>query len=1486
MNIFLLLLLLLPSSWGLDIASATETPARNISTDCTAWSKNLNCSMSNQQLVDNAVDQLATGGSFVLSVTASTPLASSGGVSPNITIQQANGSQNGFLSSMDWNTFNNKQPSGNYLTSVTANSPLSGLGTSGSPLIFTNPGYITNVGIGTINTLSYWNNTNTIGSLNTSTYPSLTELSYVKGVTSSIQTQINSKGSGTVTNVATGAGLSGGPITGSGTLTLDLTHANTWTGQQIFNTSNVGIGSATPGEQLDVTGTIRASSNILIGAQSVCQANGTNCPASPSGANPSAAIGLSAVNGSATTYTRSDGTAALSQGIAPTWTAEHIFHGAPSIVTNGNVGIGSVSPGQILDVQGTARMTGFDLTGNNVATGYVLTAVNSVGIGTWSPVNLSAYVPYSGATGNVNLNSKNLTNVSSISANGSVTTPTLSANNYYDQSSSVLLASWTGSLFNLPNVNSFKMPTGASNSYVLTTDGSGNGTWQPSSGGGGNVGIGTENDVTTWGPSNTLVANDNFNYTNGNLGIGTLTPSATLSVNGTSYFTGAVEVQNQNNFSDGLLVNSVSNSNGDNIVAIEGDSTNSNSSGGQVAGQYSIYNTSSLSYNDLGLVVQVTQNGTVGGLTAGLFITDNSTSPSPSTYGVDVDSTTMQNYFGGNVGIGNPNPLVPLQVVGSVELGDISNISDGTDTMAFGDGAGSTLESQGDGSIAMGNANSSGIINSQGPGTVLLGEADGGGMMQATGTGDVILGVASEDATINSYNNGNAFIGQADNGAQVQNFGIGSIIMGRNTESSNMTASGNGSILFGEADSGGYIESSGTGTVAMGNSTGSGATLASGTSSGAIAGGLANYNSNLLSEGNGSIAFGETDNGGRIQSYGTGSVILGIATESGSVYSFGQGSVFLGEASSGVDINIGGGGAAVIGEGDNSSNMESYGSGSIVMGESSNDANSYASGSGSLISGYNNDASMYSEGPGTVVLGESDNSASMSSSGTGSIVMGQSSGSGSGMQGGGDGSILGGYDASGTMYSNGDGSILLGEVDNGGVLDSYGVGSIVAGLATESGSAYAYGGGAVFLGESNSSAVVDSYGDGSIALGEADSSAQVSSSGTGSIFMGNATGSSTQVQSYGNGDVLMGEVDSAGLMQATGIGDIIIGQVSGSSAVYEPTNGEIFIGDADNSGTATIGVSGVGPGDVFLGRVSGGTVNDYGTGTLLMGEASAGSSLLSGSGASGAIGGGLASGSGAIYVGGAGSIALGYATDGTSINSSSNGSIALGYANNGISLASAYPGSVALNESTKAEAEAATSMGFQTNNTSYAALALGQFNSNPGYNNSSWVSTDPVLIIGNGNSSSALSDADIILKNGNVGIGTSMNTNVLDVAGNVSIGTTYAGYNAAPINGLAIQGNVGIGTWIPSQVFEIGNRKLDINSNGNIGIGSVNPNNSIIVATGNVGIGTAFPGQQLDIGSSGKIRDVGIGTTVPEELCRKADGTFGVFQGVWNGTCT
>jgi len=44
---------------------------------------------------------------------------------------------------------------------------------------------------GTTNEIAYFSASNTVSSLTVATYPSLTELSYVKGTTSAIQTQLN-----------------------------------------------------------------------------------------------------------------------------------------------------------------------------------------------------------------------------------------------------------------------------------------------------------------------------------------------------------------------------------------------------------------------------------------------------------------------------------------------------------------------------------------------------------------------------------------------------------------------------------------------------------------------------------------------------------------------------------------------------------------------------------------------------------------------------------------------------------------------------------------------------------------------------------------------------------------------------------------------------------------------------------------------------------------------------------------------------------------------------------------------------------------------------------------------------------------------------------------------------------------------------------------------------------------------------------------------
>jgi hypothetical protein len=130
----------------------------------------------------------------------------------------ASATNRGALSSADWSTFNTaytdrlKWDGGaTGLVAATGRTSLE-LGTfavanyptwsSGTPFVkMTAAGtfsldtntYLTSVGTGVANELTYWSGVNTLGSLATATYPSLTELSYVKGVTSAIQTQIDTK---------------------------------------------------------------------------------------------------------------------------------------------------------------------------------------------------------------------------------------------------------------------------------------------------------------------------------------------------------------------------------------------------------------------------------------------------------------------------------------------------------------------------------------------------------------------------------------------------------------------------------------------------------------------------------------------------------------------------------------------------------------------------------------------------------------------------------------------------------------------------------------------------------------------------------------------------------------------------------------------------------------------------------------------------------------------------------------------------------------------------------------------------------------------------------------------------------------------------------------------------------------------------------------------------------------------------------------------
>ena len=154
----------------------------------------------------------ATGsGGTITSVTGTAPISSTGGTTPNISITQSSATTSGYLSSTDWNTFNNKQPSGTYVTSVTATSP-----------VLSSGGTTPNISMGA-------------ASSSANGY-----------LTSTDWTTFNNKGSGSVTSVALSLpsifSVSGSPVTTSGTLTGTLT---TQTANTVFAGPSTGS-AATP----------------------------------------------------------------------------------------------------------------------------------------------------------------------------------------------------------------------------------------------------------------------------------------------------------------------------------------------------------------------------------------------------------------------------------------------------------------------------------------------------------------------------------------------------------------------------------------------------------------------------------------------------------------------------------------------------------------------------------------------------------------------------------------------------------------------------------------------------------------------------------------------------------------------------------------------------------------------------------------------------------------------------------------------------------------------------------------------------------------------------------------------------------------------------------------------------------------------------------------------------------------------------------------
>jgi len=302
----------------------------------------------------------------VTSVTSSSPLVSSGGTTPNITIQQASGSQNGFLSSTDWTTFNNKQ---NALTN-----PVTGTGTSGQVAYFNGTTTITS------ESNLFWDATNDRLGIGTSSPQDPLHIS-TTGADKFIRIENSNSYTGIWMN---DSGTNSGWLLISGyTNTLSpgdfaIREYGVQTSLVIKQTSgNLLVGTTTDtGEKLQVSGNIRTNSGYIQIRNS---------------SNPSLYIN----NGSAQwqQFVNSSNNLVFSDAINNVLTLG--YNGTASYFQGGNVGIGTSSPISRLHVAGDFRTV---LT-SGVGGDTLIAAINGVSNGYIINVDTSNNITHTWNTG-------------------------------------------------------------------------------------------------------------------------------------------------------------------------------------------------------------------------------------------------------------------------------------------------------------------------------------------------------------------------------------------------------------------------------------------------------------------------------------------------------------------------------------------------------------------------------------------------------------------------------------------------------------------------------------------------------------------------------------------------------------------------------------------------------------------------------------------------------------------------------------------------------------------------------------------------------------------------------------------------------------------------------------------------------------------------------------------------------------------------------
>jgi len=187
-----------------------------------------------------------------------------------------------------------------------------------------------------------------------------------------------------------------------------------------------------------------------------------------------------------------------------------------------------------------------------------------------------------------------------------------------------------------------------------------------------------------------------------------------------------------------------------------------------------------------------------------------------------------------------------------------------------------------------------------------------------------------------------------------------------------------------------------------------------------------------------------------------------------------------------------------------------------------------------------------------------------------------------------------------------------------------------------------------------------------------------------------------------------------------------------------------------------------------------------------------------------------------------------------------------------------YSTSMGLNS--VASGKASTAIGEATKSQGYAGTALGMYNDPVVAVQTAISTTTPLFIIGNGDADDVRSNAMVVLKSGNVGIGTSTPGFSLNFAlatgDKISLfgnsGNHY-GFgiqsNLLQIHASAVGEDIAFGYGSSSSFSET----MRIKGNGNVGIGTTNPMGTLHVSAGNASLALFGPnavGGQLYVGAT------------------------------------